>query len=102
MSHSIGVLLSVRAGATIACRLLLTPLLRLTGNRLGQMAAPAGAGLPAGVAGVAAPLVMRGALLLVSAGVAVRSPGPAGGGEGAGRVPSARRKGQALRRTSDI
>ncbi|MFK0152701.1 MFS transporter [Streptomyces sp. NPDC090493] len=167
----IGVLLSVRAGATIACRLVLTPLLRLlgrpllltvtcflaavlcagiavpvpvwalalmlavlgfclgvgqplsmttvvqaapegarstalalrlTGNRLGQVAAPAGAGLLAGVAGVAAPFVMLGALLLVSAGVAVRSPGAAGGGEGAGRVPSARRKGPTLRRTSDI
>ncbi|MEW1772319.1 MFS transporter [Streptomyces sp. NPDC086777] len=167
----IGVLLSVRAGATIACRLVLTPLLRLlgrpvlltvtcflaavlcaaiavpvpvwvlalmlavlgfclgvgqplsmttvvqaapegarstalalrlTGNRLGQVAAPAGAGLLAGVAGVAAPFVMLGALLLVSAGVAVRSPGSAGRGGGAGRVASARRKRPALRRTSDI
>ncbi|MEU9408984.1 MFS transporter [Streptomyces sp. NPDC048281] len=167
----IGVLLSVRAGATIACRLVLTPLLRLlgrpllltvtcllaavlcagiavpvpvwalavilaalgfclgvgqplsmttvvqaapeaarstalalrlTGNRLGQVAAPAGAGLLAGVAGVAAPFVMLGVLLLVSAGVAVRSPEAAGRGEGAGAVPSARRKGRALRRTSDI
>ncbi|MEU6196981.1 MFS transporter [Streptomyces sp. NPDC047061] len=139
----IGVLLSVRAGATIACRLVLTPLLRLlgrpvlltvtclvaavlcagialpvpvwalgvmlavlgfclgvgqplsmttvvqaapdgarstalalrlTGNRLGQVAAPAAAGLVAGVAGVAAPFVMLGALLLVSSGVALRSP----------------------------
>ncbi|MEU1516531.1 MFS transporter [Streptomyces sp. NPDC005811] len=139
----IGVLLSVRAAATIACRLVLTPLLRLlgrasllsvtcllaallcagialpvpvralgvilavlgfclgvgqplsmttvvqaapdgarstalalrlTGNRLGQVAAPATAGLVAGVAGVAAPFVMLGALLLVSAGVALRSP----------------------------
>jgi MFS family permease len=137
----IGVLLSVRAGATIACRLVLTPLLRLlgratllivtcllagllcagiaapmpvwvlgvllallgfclgvgqplsmttvvqaapdearstalalrlTGNRLGQVAAPAAAGLVAGVAGVAAPFVMLGALLLVSAGTALR------------------------------
>ncbi|MDT9696226.1 MFS transporter [Streptomyces sp. P17] len=50
--------------------------LRLTGNRLGQVAAPATAGLVAGVAGVAAPFVMLGALLLASAGVAVRSPGP--------------------------
>ncbi|GGJ02259.1 MFS transporter [Streptomyces brasiliensis] len=139
----IGVLLSLRAGATIACRLVLTPLLRLlgrpalltvtcllaallcagialpvpvwalaliltalgfclgvgqplsmttvvqaapdgarstalalrlTGNRLGQVAAPAAAGLVAGVAGVAAPFVMLGGLLLLSAGVAVRSP----------------------------
>ncbi|MER5518315.1 MFS transporter [Streptomyces sp. NPDC002763] len=167
----IGVLLSVRAGATIACRLVLTPLLRLlgrpvlltvtcflaavlcagialpvpvwalalmlaalgfclgvgqplsmttvvqaapegarstalalrlTGNRLGQVAAPAGAGLVAGVAGVAAPFVMLGALLLVSAGVAVRSPGAVGRSEGADRVTRTRRKGPALRRTSDI
>ncbi len=48
--------------------------LRLTGNRLGQVAAPAGAGLVAGVAGVAAPFVMLGALLLLSSGVALRSP----------------------------
>jgi MFS family permease len=48
--------------------------LRLTGNRLGQVAAPAAAGLIAGVAGVAAPFVMLGALLLVSSGVALRSP----------------------------
>ncbi|MFV0136896.1 MFS transporter [Streptomyces sp. HMX87] len=143
----IGVLLSLRAAATIACRLVLTPLLRLvgrtllltvtcllaallcagialpvpawvlalmlvllgfclgvgqplsmttvvqaapaearstalalrlSGNRLGQAAAPAGAGLVAGVAGVAAPFSMLGALLLLSAGVALRSPaGPA-------------------------
>lgn len=138
----IGVLLSIRAAATIACRLVLTPLLqllgraalltatcllagvlcagialpvpvwaiglmlavlgfclgvgqplsmttvvqaapddarstalalRLTGNRLGQVAAPAAAGLVAGVAGVAAPFVMLGALLALSAGVALRS-----------------------------
>ncbi|QUC60894.1 MFS transporter [Streptomyces sp. A2-16] len=47
--------------------------LRLTGNRLGQVAAPATAGLVAGVAGVAAPFVMLGGLLLVSSGVALRS-----------------------------
>ncbi|GAA3506476.1 MFS transporter [Streptomyces prasinosporus] len=53
--------------------------LRLTGNRLGQVAAPAAAGLVAGAAGVAAPFVMLGALLLLSSGVALRSPaGPAG------------------------
>ncbi|MEU7304022.1 MFS transporter [Streptomyces sp. NPDC007206] len=167
----IGVLLSLRAGATIACRLVLTPLLRLlgrpalltltcllaallcagaalpapvwalgamltvlgfclgvgqplsmttvvqaapeearstalalrlTGNRLGQVAAPAAAGLVAGVAGVAAPFVMLGALLLLSSGVAVRSPqrqqkprGPGRtAGEGTGRA--------GLRRTSDL
>ncbi|MFG2136914.1 MFS transporter [Streptomyces sp. NPDC048650] len=48
--------------------------LRLTGNRLGQVAAPAGAGLAAGLAGAAAPFVLLGALLLVSAAIAVRSP----------------------------
>jgi MFS family permease len=48
--------------------------LRLTGNRLGQVAAPAAAGLIAGVAGVAAPFVMLGALLFLSAGVALRAP----------------------------
>ncbi|MEV6406918.1 MFS transporter [Streptomyces bobili] len=64
--------------------------LRLTGNRLGQVAAPAAAGLIAGVAGVAAPFVMLGGLLLLSSGVALRSPERAeraargGGGRGAG------------------
>ncbi|MFG1672523.1 MFS transporter [Streptomyces sp. Y7] len=152
----IGVLLSLRAAATIACRLVLTPLLRLlgrtllltvtcllaallcagialpvpvwalavmlavlgfclgvgqplsmttvvqaapegarstalalrlTGNRLGQVAAPASAGLVAGVAGVAAPFVMLGALLLVSAGTALRAPArPAEGPEGTGKA----------------
>lgn len=53
--------------------------LRLTGNRLGQVAAPAAAGLVAGAAGVAAPFVMLGALLLLSSGVALRTPsGPPG------------------------
>ncbi|MFJ2817720.1 MULTISPECIES: MFS transporter [unclassified Streptomyces] len=139
----VGILLSLRAGATIACRLVLTPLLRLlgrptlltvtcflaavlcagvavpapvwalglmlaalgfclgvgqplsmttvvqaapdgarstalalrlTGNRLGQVAAPATAGLVAGVAGVAAPFVMLSALLLLSATTALRTP----------------------------
>ncbi|MFE5188322.1 MFS transporter [Streptomyces sp. NPDC056628] len=165
----IGVLLSLRAAATIACRLVLTPLLRLlgrtalltvtcllgallcagvalpvpvwalaamltvlgfclgvgqplsmttvvqaapegarstalalrlTGNRLGQVAAPASAGLVAGLAGVAAPFVMLGALLLVSAGTALRSPArPAGeaGDDGARRGPEA-----VLRRKSGI
>ncbi|MFD9330627.1 MFS transporter [Streptomyces sp. NPDC060065] len=72
--------------------------LRLTGNRLGQVAAPAAAGLVAGVAGVAAPFVMLGALLLVSSGIALRSPAKpeaAGGGEPVrSRAP--------LRRKSDI
>ncbi|MFH8939254.1 MFS transporter [Streptomyces griseosporeus] len=153
----VGVLLSLRAAATIACRLVLTPLLRLlgrtllltvtcllaavlcagialpvpvwalgamlaalgfclgvgqplsmttvvqaapdgarstalalrlTGNRLGQVAAPAAAGLVAGVAGVAAPFVLLGALLLLSSGVALRSPErPAGAGAEAGAGP---------------
>ncbi|MEU4500845.1 MFS transporter [Streptomyces sp. NPDC024089] len=46
--------------------------LRLTGNRLGQVAAPASAGLIAGMAGTAAPFVMLGALLLAAAGLGVR------------------------------
>ncbi|ATL26595.1 MFS transporter [Streptomyces formicae] len=64
--------------------------LRLTGNRLGQIAAPASAGLIAGVAGVAAPFVMLGGLLLVAAGLGARtSPGgarrPRGTADRAGR-----------------
>jgi MFS family permease len=47
--------------------------LRLTGNRLGQVAAPASAGLVAGVAGTAAPFVMLGLLLAVAAGLGLRS-----------------------------
>ncbi len=46
--------------------------LRLTGNRLGQVAAPASAGVLAGLAGTAAPFVMLGGLLLLSAAIAVR------------------------------
>ncbi|MFD7923675.1 MFS transporter [Streptomyces sp. NPDC059740] len=49
--------------------------LRLSGNRLGQVAAPAGAGAVAGVVGSAAPFVMLGALLVVSAGAALRGRG---------------------------
>ena len=52
--------------------------LRLTGNRLGQVAAPAAAGLVAGVAGTAAPFVMLGALLLIASGLGLR-PGHGGG-----------------------
>ncbi|GGO51790.1 MFS transporter [Streptomyces lasiicapitis] len=142
---TVGVLLSLRAGATIACRLVMTPLLRalgrraliavtcllggllcagvalpvpvwalavmlvllgfclgvgqplsmttvvqaapdrarstalalrLTGNRLGQVAAPAGAGAIAGVAGVGAPFVMLGLLLLAAAGLGLRRDAP--------------------------
>ncbi|MGW1023281.1 MFS transporter [Streptomyces sp. NPDC002577] len=51
--------------------------LRLTGNRLGQVAAPAAAGLVAGVAGTAAPFVMLGALLVVASGLGLRKGGPA-------------------------
>ncbi|MGW2720702.1 MFS transporter [Streptomyces sp. NPDC001492] len=167
----IGVLLSLRAGATIVCRLVLTPLLRLlgrpvlltvtcllaavlcagialpmpvwalglvlaalgfclgvgqplsmttvvqaapvgarstalalrlTGNRLGQVAAPAAAGLVAGVAGVAAPFVMLGALLLFSAGSALRAPATPGGGQVAGAAPGGRPADAPLRRSRDI
>ncbi|MFD7766528.1 MFS transporter [Streptomyces sp. NPDC059787] len=61
--------------------------LRLTGNRLGQVAAPAAAGLIAGVAGVAAPFVMLGALLFLASGVALRTPARPGEGAGARREP---------------
>ncbi|MFH8563542.1 MFS transporter [Streptomyces sp. NPDC017988] len=50
--------------------------LRLTGNRLGQVAAPASAGLVAGAAGVAAPFVMLGALLLAASALGTRTPNP--------------------------
>ncbi|MFH9735159.1 MFS transporter [Streptomyces sp. NPDC017260] len=166
----IGVLLSLRAAATIACRLVLTPLLRLlgrtvlltatcllaallcagvalpvpvwvlglmlvvlgfclgvgqplsmttvvqaapdgarstalalrlTGNRLGQVAAPAAAGLIAGVAGVAAPFVMLGALLLMSSGIALRAPstGPAADRPSAGDEPEDTPRRRTPRRT---
>ncbi|MGW7253376.1 MFS transporter [Streptomyces sp. NPDC054834] len=167
----VGVLLSLRAGATIACRLVLTPLLRLlgrsllltvtcvlaavlcagvalpvpvwglglmlvalgfclgvgqplsmttvvqaapdearstalalrlTGNRLGQVAAPAAAGLVAGVAGVAAPFVMLGALLLLSAGGALRGPrAPEAVPRTAAPAVREGRTGPALRRPGD-
>ncbi|MFF8846176.1 MFS transporter [Streptomyces sp. NPDC015127] len=50
--------------------------LRLTGNRLGQVAAPAGAGLVAGLAGAATPFVLTGALLVLSSAAAIRRPHP--------------------------
>ncbi|KAA6224391.1 MFS transporter [Streptomyces albofaciens JCM 4342] len=53
--------------------------LRLTGNRLGQVAAPATAGLLAGLAGTAAPFAMLAVLLLASAATAVRPAGKGGG-----------------------
>ncbi|HET6859640.1 MAG TPA: MFS transporter [Streptomyces sp.] len=70
--------------------------LRLTGNRLGQAAAPASAGLVAGVAGTAAPFVMLGGLLLVAAGLGMRrekaggsvEPSAGGGGGRAARCRS--------------
>ncbi|MCC5475022.1 MFS transporter [Streptomyces barringtoniae] len=165
---AVGVLLSLRAGATIACRLVLTPLLRLlgrpalltltcllaallcagvalpvpvwalavmltllgfclgvgqplsmttvvqaapeaarstalalrlTGNRLGQVVAPAAAGLVAGLAGVAAPFVMLGALLLLSSAVARRSPERP---EGRADTPRQGRAGSGLRHTSEL
>ncbi|MFC9649100.1 MFS transporter [Streptomyces sp. NPDC056937] len=49
--------------------------LRLTGNRLGQVAAPASAGLVAGVAGTAAPFLMLGVLLVGAAGLGLRKSG---------------------------
>lgn len=63
--------------------------LRLTGNRLGQVAAPASAGLVAGVAGAAAPFVMLGALLIAAAGMGLRKPGETQGtpGETPGATP---------------
>jgi MFS family permease len=52
--------------------------LRLTGNRLGQVAAPASAGLIAGVAGVGAPFAMLGVLLVAAAGLGIRTAGRPG------------------------
>ena len=52
--------------------------LRLTGNRLGQVAAPAAAGLIAGVAGVGAPFLTLGVLLLGATGLSLRGGGRAG------------------------
>ncbi|WP_344493200.1 MFS transporter [Streptomyces enissocaesilis] len=50
--------------------------LRLTGNRLGQVAAPVSAGLVAGAAGTAAPFAMLAVLLLGASALAVRDRGP--------------------------
>ncbi|MBT3078463.1 MULTISPECIES: MFS transporter [Streptomyces] len=52
--------------------------LRLTGNRLGQAAAPAAAGLIAGTAGAATPFALLGALLLAAAGLGLRGGGAGG------------------------
>jgi MFS family permease len=69
--------------------------LRLTGNRLGQVATPATAGLVAGVAGVAAPFVMLGVLLLLSSGVALRSPAKPAPGHQRSHTPRPRRRSDA-------
>ncbi|SDJ93941.1 MFS transporter [Streptomyces indicus] len=50
--------------------------LRLTGNRLGQVATPASAGLIAGAAGIGAPFVMLGVLLAGAAVLGLRRPAP--------------------------
>ncbi|WP_407285974.1 MFS transporter [Streptomyces sp. BP-8] len=75
--------------------------LRLTGNRLGQVAAPAGAGLLAGLAGTAAPFVLLGMLLLASAGLAARTGGERDGGStpvaGGGERPARRDRKQTRR-----
>ncbi|MET9428197.1 MFS transporter [Streptomyces sp. NPDC003036] len=65
--------------------------LRLTGNRLGQVAAPASAGLVAGAAGPAAPFVVLGGLLLVAAGLGVRVGRQPGAADGEPE-PAARRR----------
>ncbi|MGW1154626.1 MFS transporter [Streptomyces rubiginosohelvolus] len=52
--------------------------LRLTGNRLGQVAAPAAAGLIAGAVGVAAPFVLLGVGLVAAAGLGLRGEGRTG------------------------
>ncbi|MEU2286385.1 MFS transporter [Streptomyces sp. NPDC013178] len=75
--------------------------LRLTGNRLGQVAAPATAGLVAGVAGVAAPFLMLGALLLVSSGVALRSPAKSAGEPESEPAAESSRPGSAVGRKRD-
>jgi hypothetical protein len=69
---------------------------------LGQVAAPAAAGMVAGVAGVAAPFLMLGALLPLSAGGALRASAPPGRPPAAGSAPEGRREGTALRRSGDL
>ncbi|MET9918560.1 MFS transporter [Streptomyces sp. NPDC006435] len=66
--------------------------LRLTGNRLGQVAAPASAGLIAGVAGTAAPFVMLGVLLLAAAGLGARGDRPREDDPAPAAVPAPRRR----------
>lgn len=66
--------------------------LRLTGNRLGQVAAPAAAGLIAGAVGVAAPFALLGVGLIGAAGLGLRGdgrpePSPAPPGSESARAP---------------
>jgi hypothetical protein len=49
--------------------------IRLTGNRLGQVATPAAAGLVAGAAGVAAAFRLLGGVLVMAAATVARRPG---------------------------
>jgi MFS family permease len=49
--------------------------IRLTGNRVGQVATPAAAGLVAGAAGIAAAFWLLGGLLVVAAATVARRPG---------------------------
>ncbi|MFB7954236.1 MFS transporter [Streptomyces sp. NPDC056045] len=71
--------------------------LRLTGNRLGQVVAPASAGLVAGVAGTAAPFVMLGVLLLAAAGLGARGDRPRKDDPAPAAVPAPRRRSPADR-----
>ncbi|MBT2490310.1 MFS transporter [Streptomyces sp. ISL-96] len=75
--------------------------LRLTGNRLGQVAAPASAGLVAAVAGTAAPFTMLGVLLLGASALALRDPGRGAGsrrGGGSRRAAGGRAASRETRR----
>jgi sugar phosphate permease len=49
--------------------------IRLTGNRVGQVATPAAAGLVAGAAGIAAAFWLLGGLLVLAAATVARQPG---------------------------
>ena len=53
--------------------------IRLTGNRVGQVATPAAAGLVAGAAGISAAFWLLGGLLVLAAMTVVRQPGRAAG-----------------------
>ncbi|MEU6736782.1 MFS transporter [Streptomyces physcomitrii] len=66
--------------------------LRLTGNRLGQVAAPAAAGLLAGTAGAAAPFVLLGGLLVLAAGLGLRGEAPQADAEGKPVLGAARER----------